>query len=395
MLLQFSVENFLSIREEVTLDFTATADKSLPENIVKFGNKRFLRAIGVFGANASGKTTLCRALLAAVMMIRRSNVRQVSEPLWLIPFKFNKQTVKAPSIFKFLFVQDGIKYYYSFEATNNVIKSEILYKYESQKPRLIFERTNVNQYKFPKKAEHLLNEIKGKNTENKFFLATATSWNDESTRAAYMWFTQGINVICDGKTETIFNPQRYLDDSDNKLLDFTINLLHEADISIDGLQIEPLQKGMLNIKTQHIIPENELKQTTYELNLEDESKGTQVLFNMAALLEETLKTGGILCIDEIDTHLHPELVQYLIRLFYNSKVNNNGAQLLFTTHNVALMSLNLVRRDQLYFTQKDKQTSATDLYSLAQFSVRKGENIRKAYLLGRFGAIPDVGYGEL
>ena len=102
-----------------------------------------------------------------------------------------------------------------------------------------------------------------------------------------------------------------------------------------------------------------------------------------------------MCIDEIESHLHPELVQFLIRLFYNRKVNTNGAQLIFTTHNVVLMSLDLVRRDQLYFTQKDKKTSATELYSLAEFSVRKEENIRKAYLNGRFGAIPNIGEGDL
>lgn len=404
MLLQFSVENFMSIKDEATLYFSANAAKELPNNIINFKRKKFLRSVGIFGANAAGKSTVCRALLVAVNLIRQSNIRQVGQPLTgIIPFKFDNTTLDKPSVFKFLFVENGIKYYYAFIATSKEIISEVLYKYETSKPTLIFQRENITEYKFSKQSERFLKSIKDRNTANKFFLATATNWNDPNTRDAFMWFSKRIDVVCDGNMDMLLNLNRYLQDEEHTLKKFSLNLLQEADIGITDFNVKasqqelipqpflnvPSKVNVVEIKTKHIVDSNN-QESPVELDLQEESNGTQVLFALAPMLEETFANGKVLCIDEIDTHLHPKLVELLISLFHNERLNTNGAQLIFTTHNLVALSLDLLRRDQLYFVQKDRKALSTELYSLAEFSVRKEENVRKAYLIGRFGAIPQI-----
>lgn len=122
-----------------------------------------------------------------------------------------------------------------------------------------------------------------------------------------------------------------------------------------------------------------------------ESKGTQMLFSYAPIFQTALKQGKTIIIDEIDSGLHPVLVQYLIQLFNNPKINTKGAQLIFNTHDINLLDLDLFRRDQIYFVEKDNQNGISDLYSLDEFAPRKTDNIQKKYLQGRYGAIPCIG----
>ena len=112
------------------------------------------------------------------------------------------------------------------------------------------------------------------------------------------------------------------------------------------------------------------------------------MFFLAPLLRQTLEDGKVLVVDEIDRSLHPFIVKFLVNLFRNPMVNKKGSQLIFTTHETTLLSLDTFRRDQIYFTEKDISTGVTDVYSLDEFSVRKTDNIEKGYLLGRYGAIP-------
>ena len=130
------------------------------------------------------------------------------------------------------------------------------------------------------------------------------------------------------------------------------------------------------------------QENKYTLSLAEESLGTQQLFFLAPLLRQTFEKGKVLVVDEIDRSLHPFIVKFLVNLFRNPKINTNGAQLIFTTHETTLLSLDTFRKDQVYFTEKDAETGVTDLYSLDEFSVRKTDNIGKGYLLGRYGAIP-------
>ena len=192
-------------------------------------------------------------------------------------------------------------------------------------------------------------------------------------------------------------------DTDAALRSFTNSILHEADINISDFNIEsrelPVsspQPGVnvvgkeYTITTLHKVFDGK----TYPLNLRDESNGTINLFFFARIIKRAFETGETLCIDEFDDSLHPLLVQYLVSLFNNPKINRNNAQLIISTHTSGLMNLRHLRRDQIYFVEKDNLTGCSSLYSLDEFSPRTREDIQKAYLLGRYGSIPNLGAME-
>ena len=158
-------------------------------------------------------------------------------------------------------------------------------------------------------------------------------------------------------------------------------------IVINNQIIKP-QNNRIEIRTGHVITDDTGVQRKYELSLPEESLGTIQLFLFAPFLRKALETGKVLFIDEIDRSLHPALIKLLVNLFRDSRINTNGAQLIFNTHETALLSLGTFRRDQIYFTEKKPENGVTDLYSLDDLSIRKDENIEKGYLLGRYGAIP-------
>ena len=133
----------------------------------------------------------------------------------------------------------------------------------------------------------------------------------------------------------------------------------------------------------------------YELELSEESDGTRKLMALAPAIESSLKNGGILLIDEIERELHPMLVEYIIAKFQNKATNPKGAQIVFTTHNTELMNETLIRKDQIYFVDKDQNTGASELYTISEFSTKTSENIRKGYLLGKYGAIPNIEIEEV
>ena len=205
-------------------------------------------------------------------------------------------------------------------------------------------------------------------------------------------------------------------DSDGELKKFTLNLLKEAEINIDNYEIQKedisaeklalmfpnemvrniLAHGNANYKGvgRNVFTNHNVNNTSYSLNMAEESLGTQNIFFLSPLLMDTLSKGKTIVIDEIERSLHTSLVRYIIELFHNPEINKNNAQLIFNTHDTNLLSLDIFRRDQIYFVEKDFSNATTDLYSLDEFSVRKSENIEKGYLQGRYGAIPAIGIGD-
>ena len=417
MLLQFSVENFRSFKDTAVLSMEASADKELPNNLTQIEKMRCLNTVAIFGANASGKSNIFAALTAAIMLIRKSNARQVVEPLFeIVPFKFDSKSILKPTVFEFVFLASGKKYVYGFAATQREVIEEHLYVYNSAKASTIFERTEVNKYKFtsPSLKRELL-PLTERNTANKLFLATATAWNCEETKIPYLWFETKINTYSTD-FEQLFhqNAPMFENDVDNSLRRFTNRILHEADINIDDFELEittiskdqflqqfPQElRGLIStipvdankeikIETVHTIVDGGVSKK-YNLPLADESQGTRSLFLFSPVLKRAFETGETLCIDEFDASLHPMLVRYLFSLFNNPEINKAHAQLIVSSHAMVLMSLKNLRRDQIYFVEKDRKTGVSELYSLDEFSPRKEEDVRKAYMLGRYGSIPDI-----
>ena len=159
-------------------------------------------------------------------------------------------------------------------------------------------------------------------------------------------------------------------------------------------QILPQKQRDVKIRMTHEVINDNGDMKSYELNFNNESSGTQILFSFAPILKDVFENGKILVIDEIERSLHPNLVEMIIKFFHNPQINKGNAQLIFNTHDTNLLSLDIFRRDQIWFAEKDPQKGATVLYPLDDFSVRKNENIQKGYLNGRYGAIPFVAMGN-
>lgn len=423
MLIQFSVTNFLSFRDETVLSLSTNKDNSHSENLLSFKNERILPSVAIYGANAAGKSNLHKALTAAIIMIRNSNNLQVDQPLMVTPFLLDSKSRFDKTKFDFIYTYNDVKYEYGFVLDSNNVWEEYLYEYKSSKPSLIFERSKINKYKFTTKTKSQLSQIVDKNTSNKLFLATATSWNSDLTRDAYMWFATMIDTYDSQNLEDLMYTEfdRHQNNNDSSLNTFMLHLLKKADINISNFNYESIKRevnqlpfelppelqGLMNpipsakkvleqrrIVTSHQVVENGEKKE-YPLNYFDESNGTKRLFTYGPVLKNALENGRTIIIDEIDNALHPAMTKSLIEMFQNPNINKNNAQLIFNTHEISLLDLNLFRRDQIYFVEKNNKTGVSDLYSLDEFSPRKSENIQKGYLQGRYGAMPFVNLEDI
>jgi len=413
MLLQFSIENFRSIKNKAVLSMEASSDAEHPNNCVEAGKEKLLKTAVIFGANASGKSNMFRALTAAILLIRGSQNRQTGEKLSLIePFAFDIDCTAKPTVFEFVFYAKQTKYVYSFSATTEKIVTERLYAYETARPTTIFERdeTAEEKYRFTiPKLRTQLKPIVARNTENKLFLATAVAWNCEELRPVLDWFMKGINTYPTDKYILLNQAAPMFEaDTDQTLRKFTNNILREADINISDFELkteeaafQPFGFRIASQGGEEIKPKNYHFYTRHDgvcgsckMELTNESDGTIKLFGISPVLKDAFETGKTICVDELDTSLHPMLVHYIIGLFNNPEVNKKNAQLIASTHTTSLLNLKELRRDQIYFIEKNNSTAESELYSLDEYSPRKTEDIRKAYILGRFGAIPNLGDGD-
>ena len=175
------------------------------------------------------------------------------------------------------------------------------------------------------------------------------------------------------------------------------SMLRGADFGIQSLQMRDLepttsQQGDIftNIEAIHTVQDTEGNTSSYTLNMAEESDGTNSYFKLIGIVKEVLDEGTPLVVDELDAHLHPLLTKHLVSLFNSVEFNPNGGQLIFTSHNTNLLDLDVLRRDQIWFAEKDELTAATDLFSLQAFSIRKDTKLEKGYLIGHYGAIPFI-----
>lgn len=402
MILEFSVSNFLSFKDKVTFSMIATSNKGLEDNYVVMGDKKILKSVAIYGANASGKSNLFKILSQVIMMLSMSNNIDINAKLPIVPFKLDKESITKPSEFEIKFILDEIRYVYGFVADTNQIYEEYLYYYPNGRETKIFDRTNINEYSYPQKDERILREIETKNAKNKFFLSTATNWNFDKTKPAYDFLTKTIGTC--NNLEVLKNMAFNLYETNrDDLKEFAINFLKKADFNIEDYQVskvdfpQELLNGMPDFITK-IMPEKpkayqvlfKHKNSDTYLSIDEESLGTQILFAFIPFLAETLNNKKVLIIDELDRSLHPYLVQYIVELFNNKDINTSGSQLIFNTHDTNLLDLNILRRDQIWFTEKNNETGESDLYPLSDFSVRKEENVEKGYMLGRYGAVPFI-----
>lgn len=420
MLVQFTVENFLSIRDKVYLSLEPSKDSEHPENLITKGDYKAVNSVAIYGANASGKSSLFKAITVALIMIRNSNNVQITDKLPMTPFKFDFESRNKPTPFEFTFIaKDGRKYIYGFSATTEKIVEEYLYCYNTSKPTLLFDLNENEKPKFNRAYKVKLEAAYQMNTANKLFLATATTWNVECTKSPFEWLAESIDTFTDVMELGGVAFEKYRIDENRKYIEFTKNLLKQADINISSIEVDakevvggpalpfqivvqgkiiPPNEGKhydVEITTGYTVVDENGEKTEFSLTLQEESIGTQLLFFYGPLLKDAFEKGKTIVLDEIDKSMHPSLVKFIMNLFRDPDVNKNGAQLIVTTHETGILSLDMFRRDQIYFTEKDSKSGVTDLYSLDEFSVRKTENIERGYLMGRYGAIPFLQAGEV
>lgn len=394
MLIQFRAENFLSIKDSVMLSLLASKDKEHSEHLIVNGSKRYLKSAVIYGANASGKSNVLHAFCFMVNYVLTSHNQQLHKSIERSPFKFDRETSSRPSSFEVIFTTNGIRYAYGFSVTDKAVIEEYLYYYPNGRQAIIFERQNTNDFRFTVDVDEQ-SMLKNRTSPNKLYLSVASNWNYSKVIPVLEWFASCQIITKNSVADAYDLEAEQL--KDNDYLHMIASMLRGADFGIQSLQMRDLdpaasQQGDIfaNIESIHTVQDTEGNTVSYILNMAEESEGTRSYFKLICVVKKILDEGTLFVIDDMDSYLHPLLTKHLVSLFNSVEFNPNGAQLIFTSHNTNLLDLDVLRRDQIWFTEKNELTAATDLFSLQAFSIRKDAKLEKGYLIGRYGAVPFI-----
>ena len=432
MLIEFRFKNYRSFRDEAVLSMEATGLGAFKSCLIPLSSTvKLLPAIAIYGKNGGGKSNVIRAFWLAVQFIRNAQRTQHERAVVPVnPFALNDYSKDQPTEFAFEYISSGVKYWYGFTATREKIFSEYLYHAPKGQKALIFERNGQNfSFSEEKSKRSLIGEIVA---ENQLFFSVACTMNDISCVAAMRWFRNEVffsrdysdipqqlieysenpnmlKAIADyakaadlGITDMRFefnsndiqNDEDFPDNIPEKIKAALVRFKHDLSETSSNGEVH-LKMGEVSAKASHQGENHNGQKESYSLELFDESDGTRKLMALAPAIESALHTGGILLVDELERELHPMLADYIIAKFQSKTTNPKGAQIVFTTHNTELMNLELLRKDQLYFVDKRDKDGVSELYTISEFSTRTTENIRKGYLVGKYGAIPDIKIEEV
>ena len=389
MLLQFSITNHRSIKETAIISMKAAADKTMKEVLISpDGKKELVPVMAIYGANAAGKSNVIHALLLMREMVCGSYAKPLKgAELPYEPFAFvDGQT--EPTTFEIIYYYESIKYAYGFSFDKDRIISEYLYHWPNGREALVFSREK-DEYEFRESIQEQLT-LAGRTSENRLYLTSSNEWNCAQTEKAYLWFQKNLRgLIATGvSNESTIDAIRKGGDGKQRILkEMMLADLGICNVELSGTKEKPI------ISTVHQLTDDSGEKKQYTLLLGQESVGTQRFFSRIGLWMDALNSGAVLVVDEIEASMHPLLTRHLIEMIQNQTTNQNHAQLIFTTHDTGLLDLKLLRRDQIWFAEKDEKTMQTDIYALTEFSPRKEENIARGYLQGRYGAIPFIGGG--
>ncbi|MEC4819156.1 MAG: ATP-binding protein [Scytonema sp. PMC 1069.18] len=418
MLIEFSVGNYRSFKEQVTFSMVAAnlvaKEKKLDENNVFEVNDdlKLLKSAAIYGANASGKSNLIKALnFMKWFMINSSKETQSTEKIDIDRFKLSTETETKPSFFEIVFLMNGKQYRYGFEATRDQVVSEWLFYVPKSRETKLFEREldKINVSKTYK-----ADGIQQKTRHNALFLSVSAQFNVKIAEKILYWLTKKVNIVS-GLDDRGYQGYTVSCLMNNKNQGEILQLLKRLDLGFGDVKVEEIEltvdslpkilpdeikklilknggEKVASIQTMHQKFDEEGKSVSVELfDLDNqESEGTQKVFALAGPLVDTLKNGKILIIDEFDARIHPLISRAILELFNSNETNPNNAQLIFITHDTNLLSNKLFRRDQIWFVEKNRY-GATDLYSLAEYKVRNDASFESDYIKGRYGAIPYLG----
>lgn len=397
MILEFYVSNYLSIKDGLKISFVATSLKdSLSESndmiALSDTGLMLLRSAVIYGANASGKSNVLKAMAFYRHFITDSfKNSQAGEAIDVENFRLNATSIYEPTTMEATFIVGDFIYRYGFEVDSKVVRSEWLYQRTNKKRAKeieIFYRTEEETSVHQKSP--LLLELVNKRMvrDNALLLSAAAQFNEPKAVNILQWMND-IRVIFGNEEEKLWNQAIKSLDDENLRLRIT-NFAQYADLGIDS--IVKIDNRIVSNHRQFDDEGRETNNVAFSFS-GNESEGTIKYFSLSYPIIDTLDNGKLLIIDALDSKLHPLLVRKIISLFNSAKTNPKGAQLLFTTHDTFLLSAGMFRRDQIWFTQKDS-FGATEAYSLVEYKVRSNTLFERDYLLGKYGATPIIGEME-
>ena len=405
MVLEIRISNFFSIKDEIILDFRAANIKSanaknLASNIFEVNKTDILKTIAIYGANASGKSNIIKAIRFCHAMVFESHTHNENTVCNFQPFKFNAVQNK-PSSYSIRFLIREIEYEYSFSLSRHKIISESLYFYPKGRITKIFTRderlgnTKREKYSFGDQIKRPM-DVAENTSEKTLYISRASQMDREVAKDIFNYFHRTFILQYLGfggsAIESLSNQNKQqlieaLKIADSDIVDVKIKVLKKpgkninADLTNMTLTVEDVVQDHIQIKTYH----KASPEIAFDF-LSEESQGTIKLFFIMLTILDVIKNNKVLLIDEIEDSLHPKIIEYIFNIFRTG----DKAQLIYTTHNTRFLDLKKLRKDQIFFTNK-KVDGSTDLYSLYDYSdFRDTMDLEKAYLQGRFDAIPLV-----
>lgn len=379
MVLEIRLSNMFSFRDEVTLDLQAAKiqtkkARELEGNLFSVDGEQMLKSVALFGANASGKSNVIKAIRACVNMVRSSHNYNVDTRFAISPFKFEDYANK-PSSFYIRFLLNGVEYEYSFSFMHDEIITETLYYYPNGRKSMVFrrdesrgtEKKDIYEFKTVIKRPF---DVADNTSKKTLYISRASQMDREIAQKIFLFFCN--DIVLDYQVANIDSLDNLFKERKEQMLE----VLRTADSDIIDFKIQNNA-----ITTFHRTNPS----VAFDFETE-ESEGTKTLFRMMVRMIGIIHEGKMLLVDEIDNSLHTQLVEFVIGMFNHS----NHAQLIYTIHNTHLLNTDFQRRDQVYFVNK-REDGSSDLYSLFDFKdFRDTLDMEKAYLQGRFDAIPTI-----
>lgn len=409
MLIRFRVRNFRSLRDEQELSMVASLkDGGRGAVHVETLGVDLLQVAGIYGANAAGKSNVLDALRFMQTAVTASHRQWRPEgPIPHEPFVLDPAWRSRPSKFAIDFLLDELHFQYGFELNAEIVLREWLYAFPNKRRQTWFAR-DKQQFTFGRSLKGPNRTIQGLTRSNSLFLSAAAENNHPSLGPIYGWLAGGLLFTKrDEDNARLAAIAERLARGDQEITEI-LGLVRLADLGIVDVRSRPLV-GMASYVAILLEPEKMESLAKLELyhrsqgepvalSITQESRGTLAWLSLVGPILNALKNGAVLCIDELDSSLHPLLATVAIKIFESPDQNKNRAQLIFNTHDTALLGNLLphpsLRRDQIWFVEKDEE-GATKLYPLTDFKPRNLENLERGYLQGRYGAVPFIELTEV
>jgi len=424
VIIDFTVTNFRSFKAAQSLSFIASNyDKSLPDNFVDPGlpgelaDVRLLKGVAIYGANAAGKSNVLLAFNFLWHLIEGSATSlNEGDPINVEPFSLDPATPNEPTEFVLRFVLDKVRYHFALVLNSKRILFESLSSFPKGREQGWYSRTwddKKRTYDWeparPAEYKRALHRVES-TRQNALYLSTAVNLADEQLRPLYLWFKNYWKMLrLESPSSALSNrytAKKMLGSASSKKT--LTSLLRHADIGVLSAsisEIEPVRQKfpddfpeefakeyMTQKRLKISLGHRGTKGREYPLDWRQQSFGTRKFFALVGPWLDIIESGQFAAIDELDSSMHPSMVAELLKLVFSKK--NEKAQILFSTHNPLLLDLTLIRRDQVWFADKDEE-GATHLYALNDYKPRKKESLVRGYMAGRYGAVPFIPDGLL